>query len=221
MVWIPLLSFVSFRINSVSCICLSFWFLQCLYHVRLHSGAAAFLAATWLTWSGVHRSRRKAAMLYVFGHAASAVIAIKEPPQGVVRLLEGSATALCQRMNCWSWRPEKLRDLCYVLTRTYGVFFHILTIKSLLKLVLPFCFIQKDSLFIATFFVSCLLTSWILTAVFAVEEGLERSDKFDLLSPNRLSESQFPANLRMQSWSSNFPERTNIQHKTDDTLILM
>lgn len=37
-----------------------------------------------------------------------------------------------------------------LLTKTY--FFHILAIQILLKRMLPFCFIEKDSLFVDVFF---------------------------------------------------------------------
>lgn len=136
--------------------------------------------------------------------------------------------------GCWSTALQSLANMwingvggqgnweIYVFTVNKDVFFHILTIHSLLKLMLPVCFIRKGSLFIYIF-LSWPLTCWILAA--ACSRG--RSDaqilnKFDKLSPDCLSESLFLTILWTQSWRNNFPA-PNVQiynTKQITTLIL-
>lgn len=130
--------------------------------------------------------------------------------------------------DCWSVALQPLASIwivevggqrsweIYVFTASRNVFFSQLNHPKFIEKNAA-GFIQKDSFFVDLFlfFKSCPIRCWILTGVFAVGEGLKHSNKFYLLSPNYLSESQFPAILWKQGWRSNFPGHTNdVYHRT-------
>lgn len=156
MVWVPHLSPARIWMSGVTCIPLSFSVIfkgccmQCLYHLSLQN--CSFPCTTRLTRSTMHKKKEKCFdAVHTLVCSFCCVVAVRgTSPEGG----GGSwSTALQSLANMWingvgsqgNWE-------IYVFTVNKDVFFHILTIHSLLKLMLPVCFIQKGSLLFIFFY---------------------------------------------------------------------